>query len=210
MEKVANKLVADMEGAWEAGIGQAALARFAIARIRAKEVDSGSQRAAARQLLFLLLAKTFGSCAGDWKIGKRASGAPAMESAGEAIEVSLSHSGSWVAAGISRGALIGVDIEQARPGRDTAGMARYLGWDTHPNGADGFYRQWTLWEALVKSRGGKRSGPGVEAVLDGGRGILHGFAEQPQADVFCALVLQTPEPSEVGLARLDQLTLQTW
>lgn len=210
MEKVASKLVADMEGAWEAGLGQAALARFAIARIHADRVDSWSQKAAARQLLFLLLAKTFGSRASDWKIGKRASGAPVMESAGETIEVSLSHSGSWVAAGISRGATIGVDIEQARPGRDTAGMARYLGWDSHANDADGFYRQWTLWEALVKSRGGKRSQPGVAVVLDGGRGVLHGFAKQPQADVFCALVLQTPEPSEMALARLDQLTMQAW
>ena len=210
MEKVASKLVADLEGAWEAGIGQVALARFAIARIQAERVNSGSQRAAARQLLFLLLAKTFGSRAADWKIGKRASGAPVMERAGEVIEVSLSHSGCWVVAGISRGALIGVDIEQARPGRDTEGMARYLGWDTHPNDTDGFYRQWTLWEALVKSRQGSRSGPGVEAVLDGGRGILHGFADQPSADVFCALVLQTPEPSEIGLTRIDQLTMQTW
>jgi len=210
MENVARKLNFGPEAAWEARDGQVALARFAIGRITAEQVNLHRQRTAARQLLFTLLAETFGSGAQCWTIGRRASGAPMVEGASEAVEVSLSHSGCWVAAGIGRGALIGVDIEQVRPGRDTEKLADYLGWAIGPDDAAGFYRQWTLWEALLKSRDGATPGPGVEAVLDGGTGVLHGFSKQPREDVFCALVLKTAAPANITLARLDQLPIQAW
>jgi hypothetical protein len=210
MANVVSKLITGMEAAWEAGVGRAKFARMAVARIEGRSVDLSHQRAAARQLLAELLVGTFGPRAADWEIGRLASGAPAIERAAEDVAISLGHSGPWVVAGLGKGSLIGVDIEQARPGRRTEALADFIGWDVPPGDEDGFYRRWTIWEALLKSRGGEMHGPGVESLLEGGADGLCGFCERPADGVFCALVLQSPPLSTVRWKRLDPKALRTW
>jgi phosphopantetheinyl transferase len=210
MEKVAGNLISGEKTVWEAGSGQAPLARLMIARINADCVDYSRQRKASRQLLTGLLVDTFGGPDGSWHICGDPSGAPYVMDAGGEISVSLSHSGHWVAAGIARGALVGADIEQARFGRDTGKLAAYLGWNLEKGDDAGFYKRWTLWEALVKSRGGVIRGPGPDSILGEREGVLHGFCEQPVKGVFCALVLQTPALSSITWKRLSPAALRAW
>jgi hypothetical protein len=88
----------------------------------------------------------------DWLLSPAASGAPKLLLDGEpsGLSVSFSHSGAWLAAAVSNGPRIGVDIESGGTHRNFAAMANYLGWPTNAGTRDGFLLRWTLWEACVK------------------------------------------------------------
>ena len=78
---------------------------------------------------------------------------------GRCPSVSLSHSGGWVACAITDAGAIGVDIEAHTSGRDFSGIAgAVFGPDEQrqvaAHGASGFYRVWTLKEAMAKASGG--------------------------------------------------------
>jgi phosphopantetheinyl transferase len=74
------------------------------------------------------------------------------------IFISLSHSGVHLAAVATAIGPIGVDIERAKPRRNLAGIAQAAFGPAERrrcdrDGADGFYRIWTLREAIAKALG---------------------------------------------------------
>ena len=71
---------------------------------------------------------------------------------GKDLSISKSHSGRWVAVGVSSQASIGVDIELVRPRAHLAEVADWLELDATDEPT--FYAHWTLRESLAKSRGG--------------------------------------------------------
>lgn len=72
--------------------------------------------------------------------------------------VSLSHSRGWVACAASMGGPVGIDIEVRRAGRAIVDIARFAFGPREidrvaQEGEAGFYRIWTLREALAKATG---------------------------------------------------------
>lgn len=100
--------------------------------------------------------------------GAEPSGRPIVENAScdRAPSISLSHSGGWVAVAASDAGAIGIDIEVHRPRRNLNGIAAAAfgpdeQWLVASDGAEGFYRIWTLKEAMAKA-----SGEGIAMVAD--------------------------------------------
>ena len=95
----------------------------------------------------------------DIRIGVEPTGKPFLESAlGQAVPfISLAHTRGWVACAASAVGPIGIDIEWHRPGRDHAGIARAafgpLEQERARADGPGFYRIWTLREAIAKATG---------------------------------------------------------
>jgi len=127
---------------------------------------------------------------------------------GDRVHVSRSHSGDWVAVGVSTGMAIGVDIERVRPKRDLAELARFIRLDDAATGNDRiFFAHWTLREALAKCVGdsvlsrhdsepdllGATRRPG-RLVHAAGLAALCG---QRADDIYYALVLQSTTPGEL-------------
>lgn len=123
--------------------------RFAIERRR-------QQSLAARGLLRILLAEHVDP-ARRWRIAADAQGRPSLGDGGRDVFMSLAHGGIVVAAAISLGRPIGIDIEERRPTRDWRSLSRAFGplerAHVERTGMPGFYRIWTLREALAKARG---------------------------------------------------------
>lgn len=74
------------------------------------------------------------------------------------IFISLSHSHASLACAATRLGPVGIDLEVARPHRDLAGIAGFAFGPKEQSraaaeGADGFYRIWTLREAIAKADG---------------------------------------------------------
>jgi phosphopantetheinyl transferase len=84
-------------------------------------------------------------------------------------QLSLSHSGDWVAAAAQRGARIGLDLETAERPRDWAALARFIGLQGVAD-ETGFLAHWTLCEAWLKAQ------PDGVRLPD-----LHGMQWQPDA-----------------------------
>lgn len=115
---------------------------------------------AARRLLRHLLHEATGIAEDEWRIVKDESGKPRAiaDRGGAPPDVSLSHSGDWVAAAMSTVGPVGIDIECRRPGRDIVGIAEAafgIGEraTVGQGGDDAFYRIWTLREAMAKADG---------------------------------------------------------
>ena len=124
---------------------------------------------AARGMLATLLQASTDIPAEEWRIGKDARGKPIASTAGEqeVPEVSMSHSRGWVAAAVSTLGPVGIDVECSRAGRDILGIAEASFGEAERGevangGADGFYRIWTLREAIAKA-----DGSGLSLVVDG-------------------------------------------
>lgn len=74
------------------------------------------------------------------------------------IFISLSHSGTSLACAATLAGPVGVDIEIARSGRNVVDIAAFAFGPAEQKraareGADGFYRIWTLREAIAKAEG---------------------------------------------------------
>jgi phosphopantetheinyl transferase len=114
------------------------------------------QSLAARGLVRILLAGHVDP-ARRWRIDADAQGRPSLGDGGQGIFMSLAHGGVRVAAAISLGRPIGIDIEERRPSRDWKSLSRAFGplerAYVEQTGMLGFYRIWTLREALAKARG---------------------------------------------------------
>ncbi len=111
------------------------------------------QSDAAHRLLDDLLLTATGR---SWTLGHDQDGRPRLEGAGP--EVSLSHSGRWVAAAVAQ-ERVGIDIEAHRPGRDRSAIARR--WFSAEeqalvarDGEPALLACWTLREAYSKAAGG--------------------------------------------------------
>lgn len=85
------------------------LARLATLKVASRR----DQFLAGHWLARNVLATRFGGDARDWSLAQRASKPPAVVGHETTKQLSLSHSGDWVAAGVSVHA-IGIDIEQRR------------------------------------------------------------------------------------------------
>jgi len=143
------------------------------ARVGRVERYSPEQRAKlGNALLQLGLAHHTGTAAVDWQITRSANGRPIVQKHLTTecdMQLSLSHSGEYLVAGICNAAIIGIDIERHCK-RRFSDIARHLDWPQalwDPPGsldAEGFYHAWTLWEAAIKS-GSAESRPPAESVF---------------------------------------------
>jgi phosphopantetheinyl transferase len=196
------------------------VARIAVARIDPPRPDFPRQREAAELLLRHLLALSFPGREGAWRLIRLSSGAPRLQHAagtGPRLRVSLSHRGGWVAAGFTGEAALGIDVETARPGRDTTRLAAFLGWDSCTPTEAAFYRRWVLWEAYCKCREGRLfdvAGPEFE-ILAAARataagGCWQAFDLELPAGAYAAAVLRTKIPRELTLCAIDSTRPLPW
>jgi len=119
----------------------------------------------ARATLRRLLAETAGCYAADLRFAANSHGKPSAELP---LSFNVSHSGDFAAIGISRSAEVGVDIEHMRENVEIVSIAQHyfcpseVEWLTGLPTADqpsGFYRLWTLKEAVLKAHGAGLSVP---------------------------------------------------
>src|SRR5262249_20847138 len=131
---------------------------------------SGARRRSlvARALLRKMIVYTTGIPPEGWLFEAEPSGRPIVRNAScdRVPSISLSHSGGWVAVAASDAGVIGLDIEVHRPHRNFKGIATAAfgpkeQWLVAADGAAGFYRIWTLKEAMAKA-----SGEGIAEVAD--------------------------------------------
>ena len=124
----------------------------------------------ARALLREMLVRATGIPPADWMFGSEPSGRPIAQSAScdRIPSVSLSHSGGWVACAVSYAAAFGsywalvAGIVTSRILRvAAAAFGPEEQWRVAGEGASGFYRIWTLKEAMAKA-----SGVGIAQVVD--------------------------------------------
>ena len=62
----------------------------------------------------------------------------------------MAKTGSWLAAGVSFAAEIGIDIERITPRSGIHEIANFLNWQVPIANELDFYANWTLWEASAK------------------------------------------------------------
>ena len=133
----------------------------------------------ARALLYDLLQGVAGDAAADWRLEMDPSGRPILSSPNLSAwnlsfagthasfpSVSIAHSGGWVMCGLSQDGAIGVDLEELRPDRNWRAMSETAfgpreAQRAAADGMPGFYRLWTLREAMAKA-----TGAGWAAVAD--------------------------------------------
>lgn len=126
--------------------------------------------AAGHRLAKALLARAAGRQ--GWQIGRAPDGRPvprhdASDNSGdEGLALSIAHSGRVVAAAVSACGPVGVDVEIQRPRPNYRDLAAYAFGAAERDrvaldGLAGFYRIWTLREAIAKT-----TGEGVGLVID--------------------------------------------
>ena len=112
-----------------------------------------------------LACERFGGSTTDWKWCRTERGEPSLQRQNEAICISVSHSGDWLACAVSS-ERIGIDVEISARERDWSALAGYAffpgttaGWSdlTSSEQKSKFLNWWCLHEAR-----GKRSGNGIE------------------------------------------------
>jgi phosphopantetheinyl transferase len=157
------------------------------------------QFVASRRLLRDQLAVATGVPAARWRITAEANGRPVVVGPGRKAgpDVSLSHSGSRVAAAVARKGRIGVDLETAREGRPFQAMAEAALSPAEQDlvarhGEPAFLRFWTLREAIGKAKGGGFESAlaldGTRLVDVGRHPVVADIEGTPYALAHCALV----------------------
>ncbi|MET1027212.1 MAG: 4'-phosphopantetheinyl transferase superfamily protein [Dongiaceae bacterium] len=125
------------------------------------DIPAGKPRSRlARALLADLLQGGIGGAETYWNLKKEPSGRPILRCENDVPtpSVSMAHSGGWIACAFSKEGEIGVDLEVAHPHRDWRGIAEAcfgpleIG-RVEQEGVDGFYRIWSLREAMAKATG---------------------------------------------------------
>lgn len=123
----------------------------------------------AEALLCAMVSNVWPVAKTQFQIHRHASGQPYLAGS-DTISlpaISLSHSRGWVACAASMTGPVGIDVEVPRPGRPIAEIARFAFGPGERRrmaemGEAGFYRIWTLREALAKA-----TGTGLPLVADG-------------------------------------------
>lgn len=135
---------------WLSDSEQSRLARLHVGRRRQHYL-------AGHWLARCLLAKQYGGLAADWQLSERADLPPAVLGHETAIQLSLSHSGDWVAGAVAEQA-IGIDIEQRQPARPALLRFQHLlladGEATDSLSADALLQRWVVKEAWIKRQHG--------------------------------------------------------
>lgn len=94
----------------------------------------------------------------NWIFSRSSSGQPQVENPGSRkIWISFSHSGDWVACGLTTAGPIGIDIEAHKADRNLTEIAK-LGFGPYErqrcqDNIQEFYRIWTCREAIAKATG---------------------------------------------------------
>lgn len=199
------------------------LARLIIGVSSSGEVSRRQQRRHAASLLEELLSLTYPKGFTAWTLARRRSGAPYLD-AGDCSapppRISIAHAGAWAMAAVTTAASIGVDIEQQKPGRNTAQLAEFMGWQLRGDTDTEFYQRWTLWEAYTKCRKERLFAPGgpefeaLQADTVAGRDrkarTWHAFHLQVADRVQAAVVVRTSEPAATTAHSLDNLPARPW
>ena len=134
--------------AWLSESEQLRLQRLKIANRRAQFLSG-------HWLVRRLLNQQFGKPASDWQLIERTNLPPAVLGFAE-VQISISHSGDWIAAAISNSA-IGIDLEQRR---ERAGLLRFQQLLLAPGEAldsldlDQLLQRWVAKEAWIKRQHG--------------------------------------------------------
>ncbi|WP_173980334.1 4'-phosphopantetheinyl transferase superfamily protein [Magnetospirillum sp. UT-4] len=143
---------------------------------------------------------------GAWRIEADADGRPLVVGGdgSRGPDLSLSHSGAWVAAALAGQGRVGVDVETLRPGRDARGIAD--AWLSQPErravaaeGQGALLAFWCMREAVAKAiGGGLAEALGLDgAILPEGRGGSCGtstwvVAHRQAQDLHIALAWSGP------------------
>ena len=93
----------------------------------------------------------------DWETRRSSDGGPRLYCNGQPSEfnISISHSGQWVAVGIARGTAIGIDIQSHSERRRFREMAKILDFgEDASHSQQRFFSHWTLREAIAKATQG--------------------------------------------------------
>lgn len=121
------------------------------------DIDRHHRSAAGKSFVLQAISRAAGEDNLNFHISHEPGGKPYVTGHSE-IFISLSHSRTSLACAATLLGPVGIDIEIVRPHRDLAGIAAFA---FGPNerirsgssGADGFYRIWTLREAMAKAEG---------------------------------------------------------
>ena len=138
----------DQHSGWLSESEQARLAGIRVARRRA-------QYLAGHWLTRVLLVRAFGGAPARWQLLERKGQAPLVQGHGDALRVSISHSGDWIAAAVATVA-IGIDLEQ-RPRALDAAIEPLLRNADDAAGSldpDALLQRWVAKESWIKRSGG--------------------------------------------------------
>lgn len=160
---------------------------------------------------------------GDWKIESDRDGRPIVTDADGLAgpDLSISHSGRWVAAALAEHGRIGVDVEVPRPGRNALGIARaYLSEGERDavakDGEPALLAFWTMREAIAKLSGGglpRALALDGAPLLDGRDAVCFGpgapcpwvVAHRTHGGVHMAIAWSIPTPPPTTGAMLSTL-----
>lgn len=175
----------------------------------------------ARALLLKMVASRWPAQAARLCLKSDPFGRPFLDGpAGTLPFVSLSHSRGWIACAASAIGPLGIDIEVPRPGRNVAGIAAAAFGPLEAErattgGESGFYRIWTLREAI-----GKATGLGLPLATDGVDRVHEGPDEGPwqmasgQANWFlCHRILDGPVHLSISVllpADSTEVAIELW
>ncbi|WP_020208006.1 4'-phosphopantetheinyl transferase family protein [Gilvimarinus chinensis] len=127
-----------------------------------RHLDSQNRYIISRLFCRTVLAQTLNISAPEIKLARSASGKPYLTNDESGLHFNLSHSGPWVALGVSQCGPLGVDIEYVQKKRPLLKIAeqyfheqeiaKLKNLSTAQQETE-FYRLWTLKEAFFKARG---------------------------------------------------------
>lgn len=137
----------DQHSSWLSESEQARLAGIRVAGRRAHYL-------AGHWLTRVLLVRAFGGAPAQWRLLERKSQAPQVHGHGDALRVSISHSGDWIAAAVATVA-IGIDLEQRPRALDAAIEPLLRNADEAPGSLDpdALLQRWVAKEAWIKRNG---------------------------------------------------------
>jgi phosphopantetheinyl transferase len=197
-------------------------ARAMIAKVRSVREGLIAARPACHRLLDHLLMNTLDAGDHYWELRHANSGAPRLLVNGEAsdLNVSLSHSGQWVAVSVARQLQVGLDIEEAEKRRNTTELAEFLGWRDWGSNPVDFYYRWTLWEACVKCVEGSvlmSHNPGFNQLstrTQPGQMVTAGrwsaLQDRASGEAFFSIVHQSPTGTSLQVQELEWSQLKVW
>ncbi len=146
-----EQLLIDLPSALETWLSSSELARLERLKIQNRR----NQYLSGHWLVRCLLSQHFGKPPSAWQLIERTDLPPSVQDF-DWLQVSISHSGDWIAAAIANGA-IGIDLEQRR---ERAGLMRFqhllLAQDETPNSLDSdqLLQRWVAKEAWIKRHQG--------------------------------------------------------
>jgi len=190
-------------------------ARIVIARLKTPKPPRSAVRSACASLATDIAQVTFGSSGEHWRLHKDSAGMPflCMDGNRSEVQVSLSHCNGWIAAGLSQGCRIGIDIEGVRDRARKSKIAELLGWSELPTSTLDFWSRWTLWEAYAKCRkqsvliGENRRVEALAAQRSMGKLVFEGqygglCDSIGHSLIFSIVIEQNPDPESRGQAAM--------